>query len=168
MKNKKLVYVLGLAVVVVWGMILYRVFNAAGGDDDDKATVISAPIKKEAYNDDAITKDTIRLLLNYRDPFGLIKPKDTTELSIKKILPKNMPVLLAKPAFNWGFIRYAGYIRNPATKKLVAMVSINGKNEMFVEGDTKDQVKLIKNLRDSIKISYSGKIKFIPMSINTL
>ncbi|TWI94534.1 hypothetical protein JN11_04644 [Mucilaginibacter frigoritolerans] len=168
MKNKKLTYVLGLAVLVVWGMIIYRVFNAAADNNDDATTVSNAPQKKEPYNDETIVKDTTHLLLNYRDPFSLIKLKDTAELPVKKILSRNMIPVPAKPAFNWGFIRYAGYIRNPATKKLVAMVSINGKNEMFVEGQTKDQVKLLKNLRDSIKISYSGKVKFIPMSTSTL
>ena len=34
---------------------------------------------------------------------------------------------------------------------------------MFKEGDTKQQVRLIKNMRDSIKISYNGQIKFIPI-----
>jgi hypothetical protein len=168
MKNKKLTYVLGLAVLVVWGMIIYRVFNAATDNNDDVTTVSSTPQKKEPYNDETIIKDTTRLLLNYRDPFSLVKLKDTAEIPVKKILSKNNSLLPVKPAFNWSFIRYAGYIRNPATKKLVAMVSINGKNEMFVEGQTKDQVKLLKNLRDSIKISYSGKVKFITMSTNTL
>jgi len=168
MKNKKLTYVLGLAVLVVWGMIIYRVFNAATDNNDDVTTVSSTLQKKEPYNDETIIKDTTRLLLNYRDPFSLVKVKDTAEVPVKKIISKNMIPAQVKPVFNWGFIRYAGYIRNPATKKLVAMVSINGRNEMLMEGQTKDEVKLLKNLRDSIKISYSGKVKFITMSTNTL
>lgn len=160
MKNKKLTYFLGLLVVMVWGIIIYRVFDASSGSDDDTVQPVSSTPHKEPYNDFAITKDTTHLLLNYRDPFGLIKQKDTVPLSVQRSFHKNIP-LIPKPAFNWGFIRYSGYIRNPVSKKLITLISINGKNEMLSEGESKDQVKLIKNLRDSIKISFNGKTKFI-------
>jgi hypothetical protein len=161
MKNKKLTYFLGFAVLMVWGLIIYRVFAAAGGDDSEKGPAVTAVLQKEPYNDYTMVKDTTRLLLNYRDPFGLVKQKDTAELPLKRILQKRGLSSTLKPAFNWGFIRYSGYIRNPGSKKLIALVSINGKDEMFSEGETKDHVKLIKNLRDSIRISFNGKTKFI-------
>jgi hypothetical protein len=77
-------------------------------------------------------------------------------------------VVPAKPAMNWSFISYAGYIRNPSSKKLIALVSINGQNITLAEGETKNQVKLMKNLRDSIKISYEGKTKFITIKTSAL
>jgi len=159
MKNKKLTYFLIFIVLSVWGMILYRIFDAEGVGDDTTQAVITKPAK-EPYNDFTIPKDTTKLLLNYRDPFGLVKFKDTVALTVSSH-HKGTVQLNPKPAINWSFIQYSGYIRNPSSKKLIAFVSINGKNETFAEGDTKDQVKLIKNLRDSIKISYNGQIKFI-------
>jgi len=33
------------------------------------------------------------------------------------------------------------------------------------EGETKSQVKLLKNLRDSIKVIYEGKTKFISIKL---
>ncbi|MDB5090874.1 MAG: hypothetical protein JWR09_4868 [Mucilaginibacter sp.] len=159
MKNKKVTYLLGLIVAIVWGIIIYRIFDAAAGGDD---TVVPAQtnIKKEAYNDFAIPKDTTHLLLNYRDPFGLAKQKDTAVLSVKGVVHKINPTI-PKLGINWNFIQYSGYIRNPASKKLITLISINGQNEMLTEGEVKGQVKLIKNMRDSIKISYNGKIKYI-------
>jgi len=159
-KNKKLTYFLGFVVLVVWGLIIYRIFDASGGPDDDPAPTANTR-QKEAYNDYAIPKDTARLLLNYRDPFGIIKTKDTAEIPLKKLLHKGAINLPVKPAFNWSFIQYSGYIRNPDSKKLIALVTINGKNEMFSEGEIKDNVKLIRNFRDSIKISFNGITKFI-------
>jgi len=157
MKNKIVTYLLGALVAIVWGIIIYRIFDAAA-DSDDAAPGL-APVKKEAYNDYAIAKDTTHLLLNYHDPFGLTRQKDTIP-TVKRTSYK--PVIIApKPAMNWGFIQYSGYIRNPASKKLITLISINGRSEMLTEGQEKDNVKLIKNLRDSIKISYNGKIKFI-------
>jgi hypothetical protein len=162
MKNKKLTYFLGFVVLMVWGIIIYRVIDASAGGDDPVTVVSNAP-RKEAYNDFAIAKDTAHLLLNYRDPFGLVKQKDTVTLAVKRNYHKTMVSLDKKPAFNWGFIQYSGYIRNPGSKKLITLLSINGKNEMLSEGETRDNVKLIKNLRDSIKISFNGKTKFIPI-----
>jgi hypothetical protein len=166
MKNKNLTYLLGLVVAVVWGIIIYRIFDAAKGNDDDMA-IVHTTIKKEAYNDFAVPKDTVHLLLNYRDPFGVTKQKDTAVLPAKNIVHRINPIV-PKPAFNWNFIQYSGYVRNPSSKKLITLMSINGKNEMFSEGDVKDQVKLIKNMRDSIKISYNGKLKYITIKPATL
>lgn len=159
MKNKKLTYFLIFIVLAVWGLIIYRVFDAAGGNDDPVPVAAIKPAK-ESYNDFSIPKDTTKLLLNYRDPFGLIKFKDTVAQPVVHHA-KSAIQLPIKPAVNWSFIQYSGYIRNPSSKKLIALVSINGKNEMLLEGDTKSQVKLLRNLRDSIKVSFNGKTKFI-------
>ena len=162
MKNKKLTYFLIVAVAGLWGLIIYRVIGAVTADDDTALPVATTRVK-EAYNDFGLPKDTTKLLLNYPDPFRLAKAKDTLQIKPQKpILNKNptMPAMV-KPAMNWSFISYSGYIRNPSTKKLIALVSINGQSTTLAEGESKNQVKLIKNLRDSIKISYGGKTKFI-------
>jgi hypothetical protein len=158
MKNKKLTYFLGSVVLIVWGMIIYRIFNAATTGDNDSSAAIVAPVK-EAYNDFSIPKDTTHLLLNYRDPFGLVAPKDTARIVSRKSTGRKVPAAI-KP-MNWDFIHYSGYMLNPRTKKLIALVTINGQNATLSEGQTRYQVKLIRNLRDSIKISFEGKTKFI-------
>lgn len=149
---------LGLIVLVVWGMIIYRVFEAMGGSDDNNISTATKPVK-EAFNDFSIPKDTTHLMLNYRDPFGLTKQKDTTR-QITRRSTERKTIAVVKP-MDWSFIRYSGYMLNPGTKKLIALVSINGQNTTLAEGQTQYQVKLIKNLRDSIKISFQGKTKFI-------
>jgi len=158
MKNKKLTYVLGLAVLVVWGLIIYRVFAAVGSNYDD-VQVVAAPIKKEVYNDYAIPKDTTHLLLNYRDPFGLVKQKDTTRALLTHL--HKFTSIVPKPVFSWGFIKYSGYMRNPGSKKLLAILTINGRAVSMAEGETVDRVKLIRNMGDSIKVSCDGHTKFI-------
>ncbi len=158
MKNKKLTFFLGAVVALVWGIIIYRVISAsASGDDNTNIVVKTTP--KESYNDYEIPKDTMHLLLNYRDPFGLVKLKDTSDR--KKHIGEKRAVLPVKPSIDWSFIKYSGYIRNPVSKKLIAILTINGKDEMMLEGETTDHVKLIKNLRDSIKIIFNGNIKFL-------
>jgi hypothetical protein len=165
MKNKKLTYLLIFIVLVVWGLILHRVFAATSGNEDEGLPLAVTPAK-EAYNDFEIPKDTTRLLLNYRDPFGLVKFKDT--VALKTVVHKDLIRLKVIPAINWNFIQYSGYIRNPSSKKLIALLTINGKNEMLSEGETIDQVKLIKNLRDSIRVSFNGKTKYILLKSSAL
>ncbi|MEO7215185.1 hypothetical protein [Mucilaginibacter sp.] len=162
MKNKKLTYVLIVAVAAVWGLILYRVFDAASGDDEMVAPTQQVT-KKEAYNDYQIKPDTSHLLLNYRDPFGLVKFRDTVNA---KITPSKLSraITLPKPEINWGFVKYAGFIANPGSKKMIAILTINGKSVMLAEGESADEVKLLKNLRDSVKILYRNKSKFITRS----
>ena len=159
MKNKKLTYFLITIVIGLWGLILYRIFDAVGTSDD---VTLPKAIRheKEVFNDFSIPKDTTKLMLNYRDPFGVVKPKDTTFKISRQIAHRNISIV-PKPVMNWSFISYSGYIRNPSSKKLIALVSINGQNVTLAEGETKNQVKLLRNLRDSIKISYEGKTKFI-------
>jgi len=62
---------------------------------------------------------------------------------------------------SWGFIHYSGYIRNPGSKELIALVQINGKSANMRVGDVFDNVKLIKNMQDSVKVLFNGKTKFI-------
>ena len=107
------------------------------------------------YNEYAIIKDTARLKLNYRDPFGITQP-DTVKIVQKKSTP-----VIKQPPINWGFVQYLGYVRNPQNRRVIALLNIHGKEVQMGEGEINDQVKLIKNLRDSIKISFQGKIKFI-------
>jgi hypothetical protein len=158
MKNKKLTYLLGAVVIIVWGLILYRVFDVVKGDDDTMA--IAPVLVKEPFNDYEVPKDTAHLLLNYRDPFGLVKQKDTVAPTPAK-KPGFQTISAIKPATNWSFISYSGYIRNAGSKKLIAIMHINGRELMMNEGETADQVKLIQNRGDSIKINYHGKTKFI-------
>lgn len=162
MKNKKVTYIMIVLALVVWGMILYRVFSAVSGNDDNAFTPAIHP-PKEPFRDYAATADTVHLKLNYRDPFGLQKKADTTEIPVRQIAHISLPQP-AKPAFNWSFIKYSGFIRNPGSKKLIAILSVNGKNVMMAEGESAEQVKLLKNLKDSVKIAFNGKTKFITMS----
>ncbi len=174
MKNKAAVYLLGLLVVVVWGMIIYRVVGASGGDEDTRPLQPTTHFSKAPANDYALKKDTTRLKLNYSDPFalqGALKVrKDTAQVPVLKRLPAvprptGTPVNTTRPApTNWSFIRYAGYIRNPRSKQLLALLTISGRSVTLAEGETDGQVRLLKNLRDSVKIAYQNKVHFVALN----
>jgi len=163
MKNKGLTYVLGLVVLVVWGLIIYRIFLAANSDDDGPFEN-STSLKKEVFNDYTIPKDTAKLFLNYRDPFAAPKAEEKEIAPDRPAIQKVVSSAPTKPPVNWNLVKYSGYIHNPGSKKLIAMMTINGKELMMSEGEMAEQVKLIKNLKDSVKVAYQGATKFIVLN----
>jgi hypothetical protein len=160
-KNKKLTYLLICAVAAVWGIILYRVFfNEAA--DEYEPTNQHSQIEKDPYDQYVAREDTFRLVLNYRDPFLGTLQNDVVDKSTSAISPQvNIPVAPPPPPIDWSFVKYSGYVVNPKTKTLVSIISVNGVERMIAEGETFGGVRLLKNKRDSILISWQGKNKHI-------
>ncbi|WP_448698212.1 hypothetical protein ACFGVR_15445 [Mucilaginibacter sp. AW1-3] len=163
MKHKGMTSILVIAVIAVWGLIIYRVLQSAGGDDAQPFQT-TPNIKKEVFNDYAMPQDTTHLLLNYRDPFSP-KKTDTAARPFNRVsVPVKSSLVPAKPLVNWSFITYTGYLGKPGSKRIMTMMSVNGREVMMAEGEITEQVKLLKNMKDSVKILYQGKTKFITMN----
>src|SRR5436190_1487204 len=101
MKNKKIVYLLLVVVVLIWGIIFYRIFSAVGAPDNNTSNM-NPTIEKSA---DKTEVDTFNIDGNYRDPFlgtmQVEKPviRSTTAIKIvkeEKFIPK----------LTWPFIGY--------------------------------------------------------------
>lgn len=161
-KNKKVTYLLICAVAAVWGIIVYRVFFNESGDDEVTSS-FKAKTADEPYDKYVAKNDTFKLALSYRDPF-LGKAAVVAEVvkagpAVEHALP--VPIKPFVPALNWSSIKYSGYITNPKTKNIVSIVTVNGKERMIGEGEIFEGVKLLKNKRDSILVSWLGKQKYI-------
>lgn len=160
MKSKGLTYVLIVSVIAVWGIIFYRIFLAAGTDE------IDAPVahlrQKEAIENYQIN-DTAKLVLNYRDPFlgTAVKEADLMQKSPKTSASRNGESSEKPEEINWDFVKYNGFIVNPTSKRVVSIISINNTEKMLAVGETSEGVKLLSNRKDSVKISYRGKTKYI-------
>lgn len=162
MKSKPLTYLLIVSVAAVWGIIFYRIFSAQG-DEEISLTPLTKYNKVNESLDDYVMKDTFILSLNYRDPFLT----DVPDVNIKtanitsEAQKSSVNELSHKPAINWNIIKYTGFISNPLKKSPVAIVQVNGTEHMMKEGESMDGVKLIRILRDSVKVTYQNKTKFI-------
>ena len=166
MKKKTINYILGFAVLLIWGMIFYRIFDAIWGNDDVPPPPV-AHYREKAYDDFAVKKDTAKPALNYRDPFKLsiTRQADTTKrLPVVKTRVMSAPA----PRTDWSFIKYSGYIANPATKKVISILMINGRSAMLKEGETAEHVKLLKNMRDSVQVYFQHQTRFISRSTATI
>ena len=160
-KNKTMTYLLICAVATVWGIIVYRIFF--NQSDQDVAVIFAkSPTTHEPYNKYEAENDTIPLTLNYRDPFlGSVVAAVKTDTSA---MPKiSIPAIskTAAPEPNWQTIRYNGYIINPVTKKMVAILNVNGLERMTAVGESFQGVTLLKNKKDSVLVGWMGKRKYI-------
>lgn len=158
-KNKKLTYLLICAVAGVWGVVGYRVFFS-GGEDDYQFNPQPVVNKHEPYDQYVVQSDTFKLALNYRDPFLGITVPEPKVIPVSAD-PGNFVPPPVKPMIDWAAIKYSGYITNPVTKKVVSILVVNGQERMLGEGELFQGVRLIKNSKDSILISWQGKQKYI-------
>ncbi|MBD1363814.1 hypothetical protein IDJ77_08320 [Mucilaginibacter sp. ZT4R22] len=166
MKNKKLTYLLIVAVIFIWGAIIYKIFDVVNPDDDLPLINPTVAGVKPTVDDYEVLPDTTQLLLNYPDPFGQVRYRDTAATPVKRVshsIVRQMPTV---PAINWGGIKYSGYVINGDQKKNTAFIKINGNSLTLMEGETADQVKLLKNMKDSIKVMFQGQVKVIKISYN--
>ncbi|WP_448105151.1 hypothetical protein [Pedobacter panaciterrae] len=160
-KNKKLTYLLLCAVAAVWGIIIYKVlFNET--EPDYEPGFKSAKVTQEPYDQYLVKNDTFKLALNYRDPFlGVVNSAPENIGAVTAVAANFNPPPPPPPPIDWSVIKYSGYIVNPTTKKLVAILVINGREQMTAEGQTFEGVKLLQNRKDSILVSWQGKKKYI-------
>ena len=165
MKNKPLTYLLIVSVAAVWGIIFYRIFSASDNDEIELKPIVKSGFVNESL-DDYKFKDTFILALNYKDPF-LGKVAEVAEPSQAEKPPViSSPAVFSnpkplKPQTNWEVVKYTGFILNSSGKQVVALMTIKGKEQMLLEGQTADGVKLLKNLKDSVKVLYQDQTKFI-------
>lgn len=162
-KNKKLTWFLICAVAVVWGVILYRLFFN-NTEEDYVLKNPSVATKHEPYDQYVLKEDTFKLALNYKDPFlaGIVPVSVESKTAEPILKPVNFVAAPpAKPTIDWSVVKYSGYIINPVTKKTVAILVVNGKEQMLAEGEHFEGVQLLKNKKDSVLVSWKDKQKYI-------
>lgn len=153
LKNKKALYVLVPVVLIIWGMIGYRIYK--GMSDDTPDFLVEQTNMQPIV--EMLEPDTFSIIAEYRDPFlGKIRsPKPRVNQTKKKpVQVKKKP----EPVLIWPSITYGGMIKNQKTNKLIAMVKINGKDNLMAVGNVVSEVRLVKVYPDSIKVAL-GKVE---------
>ncbi|GAL85655.1 hypothetical protein Solca_1594 [Sporocytophaga myxococcoides] len=156
-------YILLAGVVVVWGLIFVRIYSSLFSDS--KEITSSKPVIKG--NQNIFKKDTFVLVAKYRDPFlgGMHNPSSYVALKDpgKKNNIKPVVVKTKEPEvqIDWTVISYIGLIKNTGSNKHVSLMNINGNEYLMEEGVEKEGVKLMRNCKDSVKVVFCGKEKFI-------
>lgn len=158
MKNKKFTYLLILAVVGLWAVIIHRIYAAT---KDEEGRIVEMPIKKQQlFNQLNHQHDQWELVKDYRDPFSmnLIGINEVT-----KVVNTDEKILLPiKQIVRWPEVDYLGWITG-ASKMKFALLMIGGKEIMLAEGQQSLGLKLKKIAADSVNIEYAKETKFIKL-----
>lgn len=154
MKNKKVTYLLLVLSIALWGFIGWKVYNAFNYDQPEIPTVKKEVIMAE--------KDSIVLLLNYRDPFlGKYSSRSIT----KDTLPTKRQTVPAvspqKQVPTSPTVQYKGAMNVGNTS--MAILQKNGKVLTIKIGEEIDGYKLTKIDDNKIILSKERKKYEIPI-----
>lgn len=146
------------AVLAIWGVIFYKIYDKLKGDNDASPSFILPEDRLPL----AHAVDTFALLANYNDPFAHESARETHREGFTPAIAAVKPAVvksIAKPvaATPDPQVKYLGMIRNNASKKKVALVTIDGKSSMLQEKQSSDNVRLLKILNDSLEVMIGGK-----------
>lgn len=136
MKKNIITYILIFVVIVVWGIIFYRIFAPS---NKNKEGVVSSNIKVSQTEN-----ERTGLSLNYKDPFRIENPENKKNIKDHKAEIKEEP-----PAF-----KYKGLIRGARNKVIV--IENNGVNEIIPLSDNILGFKIISINNDSVVVRKTG------------
>lgn len=152
MTKQQKTYLLLVAVLVVWGLIGFRIYRGFH-NDKEKELDITPSNNKFVIKQNEISKDYV-LKTNYRDPFlGKLPFKKNNRKKTKRS-PRNKDI----PFPN---IIYNGVVEGGDSKSYT--ITINGKQELVKVGDNIQIIKLIKATPNKIVIRFQGKTKTIQL-----
>lgn len=153
MKNKRNTYLLLTLVLIVWGMIGYRIFSSLGAGNESvvqKNIAVSfrpKPIKEQ---------DTFSIHTFTRDPFlGTFKAKP--------VITKKSKPLVVKKEILWPTISYSGFMGDAASNQNIFFVSINNTQYLMKPNDLMQEITLIKGTSKEITVRFQKQKKVIPI-----
>ena len=146
MKNKKNIYFLLPAVLIIWGLLGYRIFSTVQPNNTSNNLTTSQVVFKP--NEFKESKPFI-VNLDYRDPFL------GTTTTVKKT--KNKLKIKAKPQPKKPFpqIVYKGVVSG--TTNQVFIISIDGKQYFFKKNQMHNEIKLISGTSKSVSLKFQGQ-----------
>lgn len=160
MKNKKLTYVLVPAVILVWGLIFYRIFF-----NQEKSDPMNTYRSDKSLNDTASAEQNdFQLSFHYTDPFlkNIYVPKETEQqVRVFDARPdKSNQRRIVQPRTRtkriiWPEIVYNGIISDSSLKKL-GLISIDKKNVLVNEGVTVQNIVVFGLYRDSVNLIFEN------------
>lgn len=165
MKNKKLLFILIPCTLLLWGMILYKIFSAVSGNDDNMAQ--NQKILVLENSQEHLVADTFSIHPTYRDPFSSKINKTTLSTYTGNSTPKTpsspKPIVSSSSSINNTFpkIIYGGMIKNKQSNKQLVLIQINGQSNIMKIGDIVNEVELTKAFRDSIEVKFGKEKRFI-------
>ncbi len=159
--NKAITYVLVLAVVAVWGWVIYNIIKKHGPSNNNNISFDNIG-KTETSN---AQLDTFSLIADYRDPF-VIKYVSMNAAQDLNLEEEKVKEVIVKPIIEWPLIKYGGTVKNKSSDKKLALINIGEQNHLLGIGDTAQEIKIYAIYPDSLILVYKNDRKTIAKSKN--
>lgn len=158
MKNKRNTYLLFAIVVIVWGIISYKILNTLY---PNKETVKPQEELADFQPKPVQEQHTFTVSAHQRDPFlgtfNLPETKHITSGSPKAVSKK-------KEEMSKIPIIFSGMITDKTSKEKIFFVSISSQQYVMRINDEVQQVKLLKGDKKAIRVKYNNQLKTIPIT----
>ncbi|MBZ9731339.1 hypothetical protein LB467_16745 [Salegentibacter sp. JZCK2] len=147
LKNKASLYLLLPLVVIIWGIVIYKVVGAFG---DETVVMSEAPgvVGKEIIR---VKKDTFSLLPIDRDPFLGHYYKKPDQSKSKPVFPVEK--------VEWPEVSYLGLISDTGESSKVHILQINGRQFLIEKGGTAEEIKIIASGPEKVTLLFRGDRK---------
>jgi hypothetical protein len=133
--------------------VFFRVKSNLMGED-----AINPPMQAQMASLQNMKRDTVKLNVDYRDPFGITKsvPRQLSEID-QSNAGNPRQVKAPKPQFVWPNMKYFGMIKKTGSRKPLAVVKIDGVQLMLRQGEEVfDGIYLTKIDREFIAVRYKN------------
>ncbi len=174
-KNKRLLYALLPAVLVIWGLIFQRIWSAAQDGDEPATEAVAAAV---ARVEPAVAAHPPPLLLTYADPFRASSPaaepraveavvrstgpaSDGRPLAPASLNLSTAPPTVAVVPVTWPLVKYLGFINNPRLDSRIALLAIDEKETPLKLGENHQGLWVTKIWRDSVQLVFKGYRKTV-------
>lgn len=151
-KNKRITYLLLVLVVLIWGLIFYRIYSNFGAKKQvEKSVPHSVVMEKHDRRDSVLT-----LSLNYPDPF--LKGEDQ---SLDPFTPSEYKGVVASPVINWPLIEYRGLLTGNNTNESTGLLRIQNADLLVKQGKIYASIKIKTLSKDSICLEYQHESRWV-------
>jgi len=147
MKNKRNIKILIPVVAVIWGLVLYKLFEAFYPEDLPMTTSTQTKFELPKYQE----RDSFSLTALEKDPFlGTIA---------RKKAQRNGGTKQSKNTTEWPTTSYEGFVADDKGRTTVFVITVNGEQHLLKQGEMVQNVKLIRGSKQSIQLQYDGQRK---------
>jgi len=148
MKNKKNIYFLLPAVLIIWGLLGYRIVSAAKPNKANTNLATSDIVFKP---NEFKESESFTIEVDYRDPFL------GTTLQTQKSTTNRLVKTTQEPTQPFPQIVYKGVVSGQGNKQQVFIVSIDGKQYFFKKNQRFKNVQLRKGNAKSVALKFQGQ-----------
>ena len=153
MTKQQKTYALLVAVLIIWGLIGYQIFNQLNPKEELSTTFVT-----QKYQPKALKKVVAyELQNNYRDPF-LGKLPNSTKAIVQKKAKKERKKNTKKKKFPR--VVYNGIVEGASQ---LFVITINDNQENFTINQTINDVTLIEGNEAEITLSFDDEVKTFPI-----